>query len=161
MSATRTFTVLKSSAFISGDDWTYTVGDNCRQALDQSAYVGGSPLDLGGSDDVGLLSASYVPVVGYHELLIDGDTLGGLTLDAVVYYRTEHASGSVTVRVRNTTDSTTAATGTTSTSTSWTKETLTLTLASGPKVYRLEVIGGSASYAVYGYGEFRLRKVAA
>ena len=34
-------------------------------------------------------------------------------------------------------------------------------LASGAKVYRLEIIGGSASYAVYGFGEFRLRKVPA
>ena len=160
MSATRTFTVLKASAFISGDTWTYTRGENARQALDQLAYNSGH-YALGGSDDVGVLSASYVPVVGYQEFTIDGDTLGGLTLDVVVFTRTENASGSVTVRLRNTTDSSTAATSATITSTTLTKETVSVTLASGPKVYRLEIIGGSASYAVFGYGYLRFRKVAA
>lgn len=160
MSATRTFTVLKASAFISGDPWTYTRGDNTRQALDQLAYNAGH-YDLGGSDDVSVMSASYVPAVGVRELTLDGDTLGGLTLDLVVWTRTTNASGSVTVRLRNVTDSSTAATSTTITSTTLTKETISVTLASGPKVYRLEIIGGSATYSVFGYGHLRFRKVAA
>jgi hypothetical protein len=159
--ATRTFTVTKASAHAVGDKFGYQRLEILRQNFDQHAYVAGSPLDLGGSDDVGILSASYVPVVEPRELTIDGDVLGGLTLEVVVYTRTESASGSVTVRVRNITDSSTAATSATITSTTLTKEVLTPTLASGAKVYRLEIIGGSASYAVYGFGEFRLRKVPA
>jgi hypothetical protein len=159
--AARSYAVTKASAHAVGDKFGYQTLEKLRQNHDQHAYVGGSPLDLGGSDDVGILSAAYVPVIAPHELTIDGDVLGGLTLEANVYYRTENASGSVTVRVRNVTDSTNAATGTTSISTTLTKETLTLTLASGPKVYRLEVIGGSATYAVFAFGELRLRKVPA
>lgn len=167
MSATRTFTPLTANtdlttitAYTNGTKWGYQDAEWARQAIDVLAYNGGH-YDLGGSDDVGIMSASYVPVVGTRELSLNGDTLGGLTLEVVVWTRTSNASGSVTVRVRNTTDSSTAATSTAVTSTTLTKEAVTVTLASGVKVYRLEIIGGSATIPVYGFGHFRFRKVAA
>lgn len=162
MSATRTFTVLKSSAIVTGDDWTFTRGENTRQALDIAAYCGLS-VDLGGSDDVGLLTAAYLPVIGARDLTLNGDTLGGLTVELVVSSRTADAATAVTVRLRNVTDGATP-TGGTSTphvSPTLTTETLTPTLASGVKVYRLEVIGADALNAVYGYAFLRARKVAA
>lgn len=162
MSASRTWAVLKSSAFISGDAWTYLVGEQARQNDDVAAYCGFHG-DLGGSDDVGLMTASYLPVISPRQLTLNGDTLGGLTVELVVYTRTSNASTSVTARLRNVTDSSTptGGTSTTITSTTLTAETLTPTLASGAKAYRLEIIGGDASNPVYGFGFLRARKVAA
>jgi hypothetical protein len=107
------------------------------------------------------LSASYVPVNAWMSHDINGDTLGGLTLDLVAFYRTADAGTSVTVRLRNTTDSSTAGTGATSTATTDTREVISLTLASGVKTYRLEVIGGNASAGIYARAYLRFRKVAA
>lgn len=161
MSATRTFTVLKASAFISGDTWTYTRGENTRQALDMAAYFG-MTLDCGGSEDVGIVTgaATWQPVRSYRDYTLNGDSLGGMTIEAVVYYKTSDAGQAVQVRIRNTTDGTTAVTGTSSTSTSVVKETLTVTLASGAKVYRLEVLGG-ASLDVFAWGYLRIYKTPA
>lgn len=162
MSATRTFAVLKSSALIAGDAWSVAVAEASRQNHDIAAYCG-VHADLGGNDDVGLLTAAYLPVIGYRELTINVDTLGGLTVELVVYTRTADAATSVTTRLRNVTDSSTPSggTSTTITSTTLTAETLTPTLASGVKVYRLELIGGDALNPVFGYGFLRARKVAA
>lgn len=161
MSASRTFTAITGGgtggAYQSGDKWGYQSVEKVRQALDQFAYLAGV-LPLGG-DGTGITSSSYTPVNAYLQHTLNGDSLGGLTLEAVVYYKTANAGTSVTVRVRNVTDSSTAATGTTSTSTSVVEEVLSLTMASGAKVYRLEVTGNNTSNAVSAWGYLRLRTV--
>lgn len=161
MSATRTFTPITGGgaggAFQAGDRHGYQTEEKIRQGLDVANYAGGCyPL---GGDDTGILSASYVPVNGWMSHDFNGDSLGGLTLDVVLFYRTANAATSVTARVRNTTDSSTAATGTTSTATSDTREVVSVTLASGVKTYRLEVTGSDALNPVYLRGYFRFRKV--
>lgn len=125
------------------------------------AYLGAG-WDLGGEETTGLLTgvATWMAVSGAREFTIDGDNLGGLTLEVVLHYYTTSAATAVQLRVRNTTDSTTAATGTSSTSTTLVKEVVTVTMASGNKVYRLEALG-DATNPVIGWGYLRLRKVPA
>ncbi len=158
MSATRTFTTPKASAYAVGDPFGYQTAEKIRQDLDLLAYCG-LTADLGGSEDVGIVTgaATWQPVRSYREFTLNGDSLGGMTLEAVVFYKTSNAGQAVQVRLRNVTDSSTAATGTSSTSTSVTKETLTVTLASGDKNYRLEVLGG-ASLDVFAWGYLRFKK---
>jgi hypothetical protein len=159
MSATRTFSVLKSSTVIDGDTFDGAAAEKVRQAMDMSMYFG-IQADLGG-DERPILSASYVAVNGARTFDLNADTLGGLTLEAVVWYYTTNAATSVRVRVRNTSDSSNAAEGTLSTATTVTREVLTLTMASGIKTYQLQVTGGNADNGVYAWGMLRLRKVAA
>jgi hypothetical protein len=164
MSTTRTYTALTGggagSAYQTGDRWGYQTAEKVRNDLDICAYVAGH-LDLGG-DERGILSASYVPVNGYRSFDLNGDSLGGMTLEAVVFYYTSNASTTVNVRVRNTTDSSNAGTITAASSaTTATREVVTLTLASGIKTYRLEVTGSDALNGVYCWGYLRLRKVPA
>ena len=160
MSATRTFAVLKSSAFISGDAWSVAVAEAARQNADIAAYLGGH-FDLGG-DENGILSAAYVAVNGAVTFDLNGDTLGGLTLEAVLFYYTAAAATTVNVRVRNTTDASDAATlAAPSAATTVTRTVRTMTMASGVKTYQLQVTGSDALNAVYAWGYLRLQKVAA
>lgn len=163
MSTSRTYTPYvgggAGGAVQAGDPWTHAEGEEYRQNIDLLAYNCG-PYPLGG-DDNGILSASYVPVNAWMSHDLNVDTLGGMTIDLVAFYRTADAATSVTVRLRNTTDSSTACTGTTSTSTTDVREVISATLASGIKTYRLEVIGGNATNPVYARGYIRIRKVAA
>lgn len=160
MSATRTFDPYVGSGTAGtvavGDPWTHVEGEALRQNVDALAYIGGI-YPLGGDSVTGISSASYVPVNSYLSHTLNGDSLGGMTIDAVVYYKTANAATSVTVRLRNTTDSSNAATGTLSTSTTVVEEVLTVTLASGAKAYRLEVTGSDALNAVYAWGYLRVR----
>jgi hypothetical protein len=162
MSATRTFTALTGggagNAFQSGDKFGYQTAEKIRQALDIAMYL--PTMDLGGEEGTGVVTgaATWVPVPGYRAFTLNGDSVGGLTVQAVVYYKTENASQAVQVRIRNTTDSSTAATGTSSTATTATEEVLTVTLASGAKSYRLEMTGG-ATYGCAAWGYLRLRVV--
>lgn len=167
MSATRTFTPMTANtdlttitAYTNGTKFGYQDAEWARQDLDVMSYLAGH-LDLGG-DERGILSASYVPVNGYRSYDLNGDTLGGLTLEAVVFYYTANASTTVNVRVRNTTDSSNAGTITAaSAATTVTREVVTLTLASGIKTYRLEATGSDALNGIYTWGYLRLRKVPA
>jgi hypothetical protein len=159
MSATRTFTTL--GTYTAGTKWGYQSAQKTKEAIDMALYLAGH-LDLGGSETSAQVTgaATWAPVTSYRAFSLNGDTLGGLTLQAVVYYKTENAAQAVQVRIRNTTDSSTAATGTSSSSTSVVEETLTLTLASGVKSYRLEILGGD-TYSVAGWGYLRLRAIPA
>lgn len=145
-------------AIISGDNFRHESLEKWRQSIAMSMYNSGH-YDLGGSDDTGVLSASYVPVMGCREFSLNGDSLDGLDLDAVLFSRTFNASTTVTLRVRNVTDSTTAGTSTVNASTNTVKEVVALTLASGVKVYRLEVIGSDALNDVVAWGYLRFRAV--
>ncbi len=165
MSATRTFTTITGSgannALVVGDKFGATEAEALRHAMDIAAYLGGH-LPLGGDDITGISSASYVAVTSALAYSLNGDSLGGVTLEAVVYYRTSNASTTVNVRVRNTTDSTDAGTITAASATTTdTEEVVTLTLASGIKSYRLEVTGSDALNDVFARGYLRLRVVPA
>jgi hypothetical protein len=163
MSATRTFNVVKASAVVAGDKFGFQKTEILRQDLDLLAYCG-TLLDLGGSDDVGIISSSggtFTPVRGYREYLLNADSLGGLTLDVVMFYRTSSAGTSVQLRVRDTTSPATLATGTSSTSTTLVKETVTVTAWSGDKDIRLEIASGNTNAEVFGYAYLRFRKVPA
>jgi hypothetical protein len=163
MSTTRTYDPLTGggagSVYQAGDKWGYQTAEDVRNNEDIAAYLMGH-LDLGG-DERGILSASYVPVNGSRRFSLNGSSLGGVTLEAVVSYYTSNAATSVTVRVRNLTDSTDAEEGTLSTATTRTDEVLTLTLAAGIKSYELQVVGGDALNEVYAWGYLRLRVVPA
>ena len=164
MSATRTFTAVTGSgannALIVGDKFGATKAESFRNDVDICAYLGDT-FDLGGDEDP-ILSASYVRVNCARSASLNGDTLGGMTLEAVVYYYTSNAATTVNVRVRNVTDGTDAGTiSAASAATTLTEETITLTLASGVKSYQLQVTGSDAVNGVIAYGYIRIRKVAA
>ena len=164
MSTTRTFTAITGGgvggAYQAGDKHGYQTEEKIRHGLDIGAYLGGH-LDLGG-DERGILSAAYVAVNGARTYDLNGDSLGGLTLEAVVFYYTANAATTVNVRVRNTTDSSNAgAIAAASAATTVTREVVTVTLASGIKTYQLQVTGSDAVYGVTGWGYLRLRKVPA
>jgi len=158
----RTFVPLvgsdTSEPYLVGHKWGYQTAEKLRQNLDTLAYLG-VILDLGGSDTTGQLTASYAPVPQYRDYALNGTTMGGITTEAVVYSRTFNAGTSVTVRLRNTTASTTAATSTTITATSVTKEVLAVTLSASLADYRLEILGGNASAAVFAWGYLRFRRI--
>lgn len=161
----RTFTPITGSgpsgAYADGDRWGYQTAEKARQGLDVANYVG-DHASLGGHASVGYVTgaATWEAVDETATFTLNGDNLGGLALEAVVFYKTEDTSQDVQVRIRNVSDSTNAALSATSNSLSFVQETLTLTLASGVKTYRLEVLGG-ATYAVFAGGYIRLRKVPA
>ena len=161
--AARTFTPLTgtgaSNAYQTGDKFGYQGAEKIRQALDMALYVAGH-LDLGG-DEWEKVSASYVPVFGARTYTLDGDKLGGLDVEAVLFYYTSNAATTVTCRVRNLTDGSNAGTSATSASTTVVKEVVALTLASGNKDYQLQVTGSDALNDVRCWGYLRLRKVPA
>lgn len=167
MSATRTFAPMTShvdlttiAAYVNNSPFGYQDAERARQDIDICAYLAGH-LDLGG-DERPILSASYTPVNGHRSFDLNGDSLGGMTLEAVLFFYTANAATTVNARVRNTTDGSNAgAIAAASAATSVTREVVTLTLASGVKTYRLEVTGSDASNPVYCWGYLRLRKVPA
>jgi hypothetical protein len=143
------------NVYAAGDKFGYQSAEKVRHATDMALYL--PHLDLGGQD-VGVITgaATWVPVPGYEELTLNNASLGGLTIDLVCWSYTSNSSQAVQLRLRNVTDSTNACTSTSITATTATKETVTATLASGVKVYRLEILGGAAMH-VYGWGHLRLR----
>jgi hypothetical protein len=161
MSTSRTFTSLVGGAaggvYQAGDKFGANSAEKVRNNEDIAAYLMGH-LDLGG-DERPILSASFVPVNGARVFSLNGSSVGGVTLEAVVYTYTTDASTSVQARIRNVTDSSNAVTGTSITATTVTEEVLTLTLAAGIKKYRLDVTGGDANNGVYCWGYMRLRVV--
>jgi hypothetical protein len=167
MSATRTFTPMTANtdlttitAYTNATKFGYQDAEWARQGLDVLSYLVGH-LDLGG-DEQAILSSSYVAVNGARTYDLNGDTLGGMTKEAVVYYYTSNAATTVNVRVRNTTDSSNAgAISGASAATTVTREVITLTTASGIKTYQLQVTGSDAVYPVYCWGYIRIRRVPA
>ncbi len=158
MSATRTFVPI-TTAFISGSKFGFQSAEKMRQADDVANYIG-DHLPLGGDEVAGHVTgaATWEAVDATKVYSINGDSLGGMTLDVVFFSKTENAAQAVQVRLRNTTDSSNAALSTSITATTMTAETVSATLASGVKSYRLEVLGG-VTYAVFGAAFLRIRKV--
>ncbi len=154
----RTFSPI-TTPFIAGSKFGYQTAEKWRQAHDIAMYAGFNG-DLGGDGIAGTTSTSFIDVNSRRVYTLNGDNFGGLTLEAVVTYRSGAAGTTVIAQVWNDTDSTAAATSATSTSTSLTDETLTLTMASGNKNYKLRYMsGGGSNDPVYAYGYLRLRAV--
>lgn len=148
-----------SDPYVASSPIGYQDFEWARQAIDIAMYL--PVLPLGGSESAGKVTgaATWVPVTSYLPHTLNGDNLGGLlVVEAVVCRLTENASGNVQVRIRNVTDSTTAGTGVASSSTTPAEETISVTLASGVKQYRLEMTG-DATYACAAWGYLRIRCV--
>ncbi len=145
-------------SIVVGDKWGQQKIEATRQMLDQSGYIGGH-YDLGGDNVAGILSASLVQVNSFRQYLLDGDQLGGLTLEAVTWCRTLNAATSVQLQVWNVDASAQRGLGTVRTDTTPTREVITVTLDSGPAWYDLRIVGGDALNEIYGWGYFRLRLV--
>lgn len=162
----RTFTALTgtgaSDAYQSGDKFGYQSAEKIRNDLDICAYLGGH-FDLGGDERTMTVAtpATYQAVNGARTFDLDGDNLGGMTLEVVFFSYTSAGATSVTPRLRNTTDSTTAAQGAAVTATSTTREVVTVTLASGVKTYQLQWTASNTTNPVVCWGYLRLRKVPA
>lgn len=114
---------------------------------------------LGGSRATSVpLVASAQDAIDYIDIELDGTNLGGLTKQLRVEVRTANAGTSVTPRLRNITDSTDAGVGVACTATNADysgtnqRQTITLTLASGVKKYRLQLTPSNTTNAVYGIG---------
>lgn len=153
----------------SGNNLGYQTAEKIRQDLNVLAYAG-VILDLGGSDDVGLLfdgsPADWQPVRGYRDYELQGNELGGMTLQAVVFTRLGAVGAgspppTVQWRLRNVTDSLTAATGTAHDETTIQRDVQTVTLQATAKTYRLELFCEDPTLDCFGYGYLRVRKVPA
>jgi hypothetical protein len=146
------------------DPYGYQDREKDRQSLVVLGYLG-NVLDLGGSDDVGLLMVSppaWDAVRGYRQYDLTKEELQGLTVEAVVYLRVGAVSPpatSVQARVRDVTNGANAAISSASTSQSVASETLSVTLSAGAASYRLEIIGSDGAAEVYAWGYLRFRKV--
>ena len=167
MSATRTFSVWSGTgtngAITAVDPATHTEADKIRNAMDISAYLAGH-LDLGGDEREMTITTpgTWQAVNGARTYDLNGDSTGGLTLQAVVFYYTSNAATTVNVRLRNTTDSSNAGTITAaSAATTVTREVFTVTLASGIKTYQLQWDASNTTNPVHAWGYLRLRVVPA
>lgn len=166
MSTTRTFTALTGGgaggAYQVADKFGYQTAEEIRNDIDICAYLGaGYPL---GGDERPMTVATPATYQAANAAItwdLNGDTLGGMTLEVVFFSYTSDGATSVTPRLRNTTDGSTAAQGAAVTATSVSREIVTVTMASGIKTYRLEWTASNTTNPVYVWGAFRIRKVAA
>lgn len=153
------------SAYAVGHALRVAQVERIRQALNVFGYIGGI-WDLGGSEDVGIMQGSPVdwyPVRKAQPYELNGDELGGLTLQVIVTSKLGVAGSPATMqwRLRNTTDGSNAAIGDAHSETEATTQTKTVTLASGVKSYRLEVTGSDAGVEALCWGYLRFRRVPA
>lgn len=167
MSTSRTFTPYVGSgaddAVAVGDPWTHTEGEDLRQNMDLLAYLIGH-FDLGGDERPMTITtpATWQAVNGARTYDLNGDSVSGLTLQAVVWYYSSNSGTTVNVRLRNTTDGSNAgAISSASSATTVTREVFTVTLASGIKTYQLQWDASNTTNPVYAWGMLRLRKVPA
>lgn len=114
---------------------------------------------LGGSRNVAVpLVASAQDAVDFIDIELDGTNLGGFTKQLRVEVRTLNAGTSVTPKLRNVTDSTDAGTGVACSATNADysganqKQTITVTLATGVKKYRLQLTPSNATNGTFGIG---------
>lgn len=167
MSTSREFNAYVGSgadnAVAVGDPWTHVEGEDLRQNMDLLAYLVGH-FDLGGDERPMTITTpgTWQAVNGARTYDLNGDSVGGMTLEAVLFYYTSNAGTTVDVRLRNTTDGTDAATlAAASASTTVVRTARTVTLASGIKTYQLQWDASNTTNPVYAWGYLRLRKVPA
>ena len=107
-------------------------------------------------------ATTYEPAMNAITWDLNGDNLGGLTLDVVFFNYSSNAGTTVTSRLRNTTDGSTAAQGAaTASTTRGNSEVVTVTLASGVKTYQLQWTASNTTNPVYCWAVLRFRKVPA
>jgi len=118
---------------------------------------------LGGSRSVSLpLAATAQDAESWIDVEIDGTNQGGMTGRLRVECRTANAATSVTPKLRNVTDSTDAGIGVACTATNADysganqKQTITVTIASGVKKYRLQGTPGNATNPTFVIGYLEL-----
>jgi len=97
-------------------------------------HMGGSRIQA-----ITAITPTWEPILEYEDFDVPAAKEGGFSYEAVVEGAVANAATSVTIRLRNTTDSTTEFTGTAITSTSFTKQTTAFTPVAG-KNYRFEAI---------------------
>lgn len=168
MSASRTWTTWAGTGangeIQDGDPLTNIQGEYWRNAFDILAYLSGTGPPLGGDERPMTIATpgTWQAVNGAMTYDLNGDSLGGMTVEAVVFYYSSNAGTTVNVRLRNTTDSSNAgAIAAASAATTVTREVFTLTLASGVKTYQLQWDASNTTNPVYAWGYLRLRKVPA
>jgi hypothetical protein len=114
---------------------------------------------LGGSRNTSIPQvASAQDAVDYIDIEIDGTNLSGLTCALRVEVRTVNAATSVTPKLRNVTDGSDAGTGVACSATNADysgtnqKQTITVTIASGVKKYRLMLTPSNVTHPTFGIG---------
>lgn len=108
--------------------------------------------DLGSASNVGHVNTSYDWAENAPSVELCEEDVRGLTLTFRVWVRVANASGTVRVRLRNTTDGSNVAEMAAAVSdTAWTLYEVAATAPTGttPKVCRVEIIAGNALYAAY------------
>lgn len=165
MSTTRTYDPLTGGAaggaYQAGDKWGYQTAEQARNNTDIAAYLAGH-LDLGGDERPMTITtpATWQAVNGARTYDLNGDSVGGMTLEVVLFYYSSNAGTTVDVRLRNTTDSSNAATlAAPSAATTVTRTVRTVTLASGIKTYQLQWDASNTTNPVYVWGYLRFRVV--
>jgi hypothetical protein len=145
-------------AYVVDQLFGYTRANELRQNLIALASRR-AVYSLGGSRQTAVPQvASAQDAVDWIDVEIDGTNLAGLTVQARIEVRVINAATSVTPKIRNGTDSTDAGTGVACTATNANyggtnqKQTITLTLASGVKKYRLMLTPSNTTHPVFGIG---------
>jgi hypothetical protein len=108
--------------------------------------------DLGSASEVGHVNTSYEWAANAGTIKLCAEDVRGLTLTFRVWVYVANASGTVRVRLRNTTDSSDVAVMAAAVSdTSWTLYEVAATAPTGTtaKTCRVEIIAGSALYPAY------------
>jgi hypothetical protein len=106
---------------------------------------------LGGSRLVDVKHSTWADAPEYVDLVLDSSKLGASVV-ASVQVKTSNVATSVQPRIYNVTDASVAGTGSVTTATSWETQSITITLGSGVKTYRLQLLPGNSSYGVFGIG---------
>lgn len=112
---------------------------------------------LGGSRTVAVpLVASAQDAIDFIDIELDGTNLGGFTKQLRVEVRVANAATSVTPKLRNVTDGTDAGTGVACSATNADysgtnqKQTITVTVATGVKKYRLQLTPSNTTHPTFG-----------
>jgi hypothetical protein len=132
-----------------GTSGVTTIGVSGTSGGGGGGVSGSFPLAM--DRNAGTYSASYVGIgVPFY---LDGDKVpAGATVRLRAERKTDNAGTSVTVRLRNLTDSTDAASVAASTSTTWAEATATFTPPSGLKKYELQLTGSNATNRISAVG---------
>ena len=141
------------------DAWRAMVGSGMTAASGGSvsggivipAASGAFSAYLGGSRTIDVKYNGVVNVPEYVDVVLDESRFAGsVTVKCEV--KTRDAGTSVQPRLYNVTDASVAGTGSVSTSTTWEAQSFAVTLASGSKTYRLQLVTSDADAAVFGVG---------
>lgn len=149
----------ESLQFVDGDGWAAFDAQGRRKTSTSSGLPTVYP--LGGSKEIGRVSATYVPVPSSQKVTIDGDAVASAT--AHLELRTSDAATSVTLRVRNLTTGADSGVSAASSATSNDyddtnqEQTIAVTIAAGVNVYELQGVGSNADTDWFGNGYLEVR----